>query len=324
MCRPEKPITTRNKALRELAEWLRDQREHTRQGYRALSVRAGFHATTLQRAASGESVPKLQTVLGYARACDASPEEARRLWKRARYEETRQARGGRGLPSPRPEFIRDFVDMSAALQDLYEKAGSPTLRTMEQRAGGYGVLPRSTAHRIVTKQAMPHSLQQFQGYLRACEVAEVDWPDWEGAWTRAWRHEKRDDFAALGASPVSDRDILASSGWEAVTWDSPEKERATKVFRERFYQEYSVVTTAGGEVMVTHDGRPLRDGEVVMTRNGVALRPVKKGRGPAPRLRANVRGPASRHTPDRPTPGQLAFAIAEPRQEPAREPDALF
>jgi len=33
VCRPEKPITTGNKALRELAEWLRDQRQRTRQGY---------------------------------------------------------------------------------------------------------------------------------------------------------------------------------------------------------------------------------------------------------------------------------------------------
>ncbi|MER7195595.1 helix-turn-helix domain-containing protein [Streptomyces flaveolus] len=194
MCRPEKPLTTANKALRELQEWLRDQRARTRQGYRALAVRAGCHATTLQRAASGETVPKLQTVLNYARACDASPEEARRLWRNARYEQTRQTRPGRGRPVPRPEYVYDFVDLSAAVQDLYEKAGSPPLRTMEQRAGGFGHLPRSTAHRIVTKQAMPHSLQQFQAYLRACEVPEADWPDWEAAWARAWRHEKRDGW----------------------------------------------------------------------------------------------------------------------------------
>jgi hypothetical protein len=45
MCRPEKPLTTSNKALRELQEWLREQKDRTRQGYRALSVRAGCHAT---------------------------------------------------------------------------------------------------------------------------------------------------------------------------------------------------------------------------------------------------------------------------------------
>ncbi|MFF8659285.1 hypothetical protein [Streptomyces huasconensis] len=41
MCRPEKPLTTSNKSLRELQEWLRDHRYRTRQGYRALA--AGVH-----------------------------------------------------------------------------------------------------------------------------------------------------------------------------------------------------------------------------------------------------------------------------------------
>ncbi|MDX3025394.1 helix-turn-helix domain-containing protein [Streptomyces acidiscabies] len=338
MCRPEKPITTRNRALRELAEWLRDQRERTRQGYRALSVRAGFHATTLQRAASGEGVPKLQTVLSYARACDASPEEARRLWKRARYEETRRTRGGRGLPSPRPEFIRDFVDISAALHDLYEKAGSPALRTMEQRAGNFGVLPRSTVHRIVTKQAMPHNKQQFQAYLRACEVPETEWPDWEGAWTRAWRHEKQDDFAARGTAPTPLRDVLAAAeiaAKDVVVQTNMERTYTTmQQLRERANQESSVRVniSSTGEISATRNGMPLRDGEVLMTRNGVALRdgdvlmprhgvpvspPQVKHRQPA---RRPQRRPASRHAPEHPAQGQLAFALPES----PREPDALF
>ncbi|MGD9482855.1 helix-turn-helix transcriptional regulator [Streptomyces sp. TRM70308] len=192
MPRPEKPVATGNRALRDLAEWLRDQRARTGQGYRALAVRAGCHATTLQRAASGERVPRLQTVLIYARACDASPEEARRLWREARYKHTRQLRGGHGLPAPKPLYVRDFADLAAALLDLYEKAGSPTLRTMEERAGRYGVLPRSTVHRIVRRQTMPAGLGQFRAFLRACEVPETDWQEWEAAWSRAWRHEKND------------------------------------------------------------------------------------------------------------------------------------
>ncbi|MEU5524879.1 helix-turn-helix transcriptional regulator [Streptomyces sp. NPDC047860] len=341
MCRPEKPITTRNKALRELAEWLRDQRERTRQGYRALSVRAGFHATTLQRAASGESVPKLQTVLGYARACDASPEEARRLWKRARYEETRRARGGRGLPSPRPKFIRDFVDMSAALHDLYEKAGSPALRTMEQRAGNFGVLPRSTVHRIVAKQAMPHSKQQFQAYLRACEVPETEWPDWEGAWTRAWRHEKQDDLAtrsAASTAPTPLRDVLAAAGItskDVIVQTNLERAHTTvQQLRERARQESNVrvsISPTGeisatrngmplqaGEVLMTRDGMLLRDGDVLATRHGMPLVPAQVRR--PQRARRPQRRPASRHAPEQPVQGQLAFAIAES----SREPDALF
>lgn len=316
MCRPEKPITTRNKALRELAEWLRDQRERTRQGYRALSVRAGSHATTLQRAASGESVPKLQTVLGYARACDASPEEARRLWKRARYEETRRARGGRGLSSPRPEFIRDFVDMSAALHDLYEKAGSPALRTMEQRAGSYGELPRSTLHRIVTKQAMPRSQQQFQAYLRACEVPETDWTDWEAAWTRAWRHEKQDDFAARGtatAAPPALRDVLAAAGISS-------KDVVVQVNTGRMFTSTSTTTKKQFlRERVQHEFVASDPGED-MTHNLLrqTLAQVKR-RDPVPSGRRR-KGQARRRPPERAVQGELDFAL----DKPVSEPDALF
>ncbi|MFD9196067.1 helix-turn-helix domain-containing protein [Streptomyces phaeochromogenes] len=309
MCRPEKPITTGNKALRELAEWLRDQRERTRQGYRALSVRAGCHATTLQRATSGASVPKLQTVLNYARACDASPEEARILWKRARYEEARLARGGRGVPVPRPELIRDFVDLSAALQDLYEKAGSPALRTMEQRAGNFGVLPRSTAHRIVTKQAMPHSLQQFQAYLRACEVPETDWPDWKAAWTRAWRHEKKDDFAtrSTATAPLQDVDVLAAIG---IASDEILQDAARTTY-----------TSTSTSTQSLREFSARADGEIMLSREGILRRmPVQRKRHEPIQLPRRRPVRVRPHLPEQPAPGQMVFAIAEPTPEP----DALF
>ncbi|MEU9413285.1 helix-turn-helix transcriptional regulator [Streptomyces sp. NPDC048281] len=323
MCRPEKPITTRNKALRELAEWLREQRARTGQGYRALSVRAGFHATTLQRAASGEGMPKLQTVLGYARACDASPDEARLLWKQARYEQTRRARGGRGVPSPHPELIRDFVDMSAALHDLYEKAGSPPLRTMEQRAGHYGELPRSTLHRIVTKQAMPHNQRQFQAYLRACEVPVTDWPDWETAWTRAWRHEKQDDFAArrvVAAAHTLPRqgldeefEILTSEEFEAnlersIAYVGPGARTTVQVSRDRV--QYDFFTGAHGDD-VQHGVLRLPPTQVRRQAR------VSSGRRPHT-------GPARQRESESAVQGQLDFALEEPVQVQVRDPDALF
>ncbi|WP_369780619.1 hypothetical protein [Streptomyces sp. R33] len=198
MGRPEKPIGTDNKALRELAEWLRAQRRRMGQpSYRALASGTGVHATTLQRAASGESVPKLRVVLLYAFACDASADTAEALWKEARYVEAR-ARRGRGPHhnvSP-PALVRDFADLSTQLRHLYERAGSPTLREMEQRAGGFGLLPRSTAHRIVHRRAVPHSAAQFRAFLRACQVPEAALPAWDEAWSRAWRHEKRDTLEA--------------------------------------------------------------------------------------------------------------------------------
>ncbi|GAA1141679.1 helix-turn-helix domain-containing protein [Streptomyces javensis] len=224
MGRREKPVTTSRRALRELAEWLREQRERVGLSYRELAVRAAVcHATTLQRAASGDYVPPLPTVLAYARACDASPKEARRLWAAARCEEKRAERGGRSLPAPRPQYIRDLVELSAALVDLYEKAGSPPLRTMEHRAGEYGLLPHSTAGRIVHKQTVPKTLRQFDAYLRACEVPENEWPAWQAAWNRAWRQEKQDDFLSASLSLVS-REAAEMEGWrvERHRIDDPE------------------------------------------------------------------------------------------------------
>jgi transcriptional regulator with XRE-family HTH domain len=217
MGRPEKPIVTSNVALRELMAWLREQRRRTGQTYRGLSARAGLHPTTLQRAASGECVPKLFTVRAYARACDASPEYAKALWRKARYEETRARRGGRSLSAPPPSLIRDHADLSVALLDLYEKAGSPALRILEKRAGGYGILPRSTAYRIVNRQVVPHSPAQFEAFLRACEVPEADRQEWKEAWARAWRREKQTEAAAEVVPEPALRRVLQDYAGKRLT-----------------------------------------------------------------------------------------------------------
>lgn len=111
--------------------------------------------------------------------------------------------------------MRDFADLSAALRSLYEDAGAPPLRIMEERAGEYGALPRSSAHRIVNKQTVPHSHQQFQAYLRACDVPPDRWKEWEDAWSRAWRYEKQED-AGLNESP---RTAWEEPKMELSIWD---------------------------------------------------------------------------------------------------------
>lgn len=80
---------------------------------------------------------------------------------------------------------------------------------MEQRAGKYGVLPCSSGHRVVTKQAMPHGLSQLRAYLRACEVPEVDWSEGEAAWIRVLRQEKQGGFFAHGRLTTFDVDLEA-------------------------------------------------------------------------------------------------------------------
>lgn len=192
MGRREKEIITTNAALRDLVEWLRGMRVQAGLSYRELADRVGLHATTLQRVASGGSIPKLMPVLAYARGCDAQPEDARRLWQKARREHVRSGTQHR-QQAPAPAYVRDFADLSAALRGLYEGACAPPLRVMEQRAGKHGQLPRSSAHRIVNKETVPRSLQQFQAFLRACEVPAGHWKEWEDAWSRAWRFEKQED-----------------------------------------------------------------------------------------------------------------------------------
>ncbi|MEU2856773.1 helix-turn-helix domain-containing protein [Streptomyces syringium] len=192
MGRRENPVSTRNAELLRLAEWLREQRELAGLTYRQLAGRAGYHATTLQRAASGATVPKLGVVLAYARACEASPDHARILWKRARFKQARGRHGPRARQAPPAALVRDFADLSAALLHLYERAGSPPLRSMERAAGGYGALPRSTAHRILHKQTVPHSPAQFMAYLDACEVPESEQEQWVEAYSRAWKLEKEE------------------------------------------------------------------------------------------------------------------------------------
>lgn len=194
MGRPELPVVRTSEPLYRLAMWLRSIRLGAgNPGYRELAERTGFHATTLQRAAAGREVPRLAVVRAYAEACLGSSVavavKADQLWKRARYSQTR-ARGMGGVP-PRPRMVRDIADLSAALVDLYHQAGSPSTRALEEKAGGYGVLPRSSAHRIITKQAVPHSLQQLKGFLLACDVFEDNHSQWEEAWTRARRNDRQ-------------------------------------------------------------------------------------------------------------------------------------
>ncbi|MGA6172489.1 helix-turn-helix domain-containing protein [Streptomyces sp. NPDC012600] len=220
-------MATSNNSLRVLVEWMREQRGQAGLTYRELSSRTRFHATTLQRAASGESMPKLGTVLAYALACDASPETAKSLWKQARYEETRP-RGGQRLSAPRLKLVRDFADLGVALVELYRRAGSPSFRSMEERAGGFGALPRSTARRIVNRQALPHNMDQFLAFLNGCDLPEREQAAWVGAWSRAWRLEKQDAAEASGAVVL---ELVEPKGGEWLAGPLRHSERAGAIQR---------------------------------------------------------------------------------------------
>ncbi|GAA2251551.1 hypothetical protein GCM10010232_44520 [Streptomyces amakusaensis] len=180
--RRENPIRTSNRALVTLAQWLRDQRAARGWSYAQLASRAGCHATTLQRAASGRAVPSARSVKEYARACGASVDAAMELWVAARRAERRGVTSGR---APDPQEIEDIDALRAGLLELHASAGRPSMREMERRAGGLGRLPHSTAHRIVLGRTVPRDERQLIGYLTACRTAEAAHQPWITAWRRA-------------------------------------------------------------------------------------------------------------------------------------------
>jgi hypothetical protein len=92
-------------------------------------------AATLKRAAGCHTLPKEATVVAYVRGCGATAQQERRaleLWRRARAKD----RGILGrLHAPGVHNIRTRQDFPAALAAVYEGAGAPPLRTVQQRAG---------------------------------------------------------------------------------------------------------------------------------------------------------------------------------------------
>jgi len=108
--RRENPIAPCDRELEKLALYLRDHRDRAGLNYKELAVQSGCSASTLIRAVTGEQMPKLKTVRAYALGCGADPDEAERLWKRARYRAVR----GRQEPVPHPRYVRNFAELHAA------------------------------------------------------------------------------------------------------------------------------------------------------------------------------------------------------------------
>ncbi|MFR9758187.1 helix-turn-helix domain-containing protein, partial [Streptomyces sp. TR06-5] len=198
MGRPQKRIATPNEALERLAFWLRVQRERAGLTYHELAERTTCSASTLARAAAGERVPRLPTVEAYARACEASVADGRRMWRAARAAEQRHTRVPRSIPdaAPRPELVQEPADLHAALRALYYKSGAMPLAEMERRAGGHGRLPHSTVHRML-KGATMFRQDQLTAFLDGCGVPVRNHPQWHRAWERAWRSTQPQTIDAI-------------------------------------------------------------------------------------------------------------------------------
>lgn len=185
MGRHENDVAAGERYLRQLALWLRQQRQLP---YSQLAERTHFHRTTLQRAANGKDLPSLDVVLAYAEACQADTNRARTLWRRAVYWHHVPSRHDTVKAPPAkilPEFVETFGALHKAMLEMRRQAGWPSLRRIQERAQENGdKLPASTLSLILRTRAALHK-PQFVAYMQACDVKPADQLRWEAAWDRA-------------------------------------------------------------------------------------------------------------------------------------------
>ncbi|WP_345206408.1 helix-turn-helix transcriptional regulator [Streptomyces lavendulae] len=186
-----------HRALGRLALGLRDTRHQARLTYTQLAANAtGFSRPTLQRAASGKTLPTRETVTAYARACDADPGPLLELWEAAARE---RAAANLRKSAPAVRQIQDEADMGAALRNLHLDAGAPSCREIERRtstSAGTMRVPRNTVHQILSRQRFPSYRDQLRALLSALGVPVTGHEDWLRAWSRVHRRLQADRRAA--------------------------------------------------------------------------------------------------------------------------------
>ncbi|MEU5709871.1 helix-turn-helix domain-containing protein [Streptomyces flaveolus] len=147
--------------------------------------------STLKRAVDpSAALPQEHVVAAFARVCGATTEEERDalgLWRAARAED-------RGilatLRAPSLLSVRTPADLAAALVSVYERAGAPPLRVLQERAttddaDGTLLLPLTTVWRITRREAHAVTWSQCQAFLRGCGVHSRRMRPWHEAWKRA-------------------------------------------------------------------------------------------------------------------------------------------
>lgn len=178
MGRPEAPVASCRTSLHALASWLRLQRAQSGLSLAQMSQRTTVSKATLSRAASGHGTPALSVVRIFAQACGASPDEAERLWKQARYEERSPL--GEATQLIHLDYVNTYADLHAHLLDVYHRDGGRPYRDIEQQAGGHGHLARTTICRVLTRKTRPRR-DFVLAFARACGVTG-------GATLQAWAH----------------------------------------------------------------------------------------------------------------------------------------
>ncbi|MFD6892723.1 helix-turn-helix domain-containing protein, partial [Streptomyces sp. NPDC059957] len=168
--------------------------------YAELAAMTGTSQATLQRAASGRKVPSFETVTAIATACGTVPGAFYRLWLAARVAD--RGRLARLRRPASPDLMTTRGALSEAMEYYYEKAGAPSLRRLQERAGGAHLLAVSSAARIVNREALPASRQQCIAFLTACGLTGRLAERWADAFDRITRYGDAEPATVSGREAV--------------------------------------------------------------------------------------------------------------------------
>ncbi|MFF7242103.1 hypothetical protein [Streptomyces collinus] len=196
--RPELPVNRLVPACAELAGFLRARRDTGGLTYRTMAYLVGGtpSAATFERAAAGSTVPAWETVETFVEVTATKKEhftgELRRAVTRARQLWICARRATRAPyyvhAAPNPELIATKADFSLALRDQHVWGGYPSPGEME-KAAGIGVLPSTTARRIIKGRALPVTPDQALAFLLACNAEVTSLQHWlEAAATLRLKH----------------------------------------------------------------------------------------------------------------------------------------
>src|SRR5262245_43220697 len=114
MGRRESPLVSNGDPLVEMAMWLREQRTRAGLTYDEMAMLAGYHKSTLSRAASGKVFPDHRHVEAYAKACGADVHVAREMWSKTRRKRHQSlALAGRRVDyrTPQPDLVVDAAEL---------------------------------------------------------------------------------------------------------------------------------------------------------------------------------------------------------------------
>lgn len=185
MGRKRNPIHTENEHQKQIAGMLRELLDAAGLTFEQLAQRTeGVSRITLQRAASGNYLPKEKVIKAFTEGCGfpEATEILLRMRTRARIDE-------RGIlptlgPAPSVSLISDWRDMSRALEYLYEAAGAPSFREIREKSGNPHALSLSSLRRIVLRITRPVDEQQLLAIVHGFGITDQD-DLWSAAWTKA-------------------------------------------------------------------------------------------------------------------------------------------